>query len=445
VSLIGTLEQVSLSLVLQGIETYRKTGLLVIKQDAQWVELYFRDGRLLCIGPVKANATLGERLLQAGVISQSALQDALLTIGDAQCGETRMALTLMELGHVSHEGLRAWATKEASNVLRVLLQWQKGSIFFEDGQPAPADRLLVALSCLSLLPLAMPMASTPQPQHTPLEIAQPMAQPQLPQAQQLATSSIYAAAPAYQRVSQLIAEPELPTTGSTSPITFSSSESSMPTINMFSGFDEQPVSTLTPPQRISTALPPLPVDTSYLRPDTVLLPVDLSSLRSENLQLPLTPERWRLLTRVDGRTTLQQACQELAMSAELLCQVAGELITLGLVQPMTAQQAAIQELSPISRELLMAGLGNGYITPGSAAFAPQPWVAITPTTEALPPAFHPSLPCETNSQWGNGANGATFVPGRGWIANPQPLQPLQPSGPLYLKGMYMYAPAGNGR
>lgn len=427
---IGTLERLNLSVVLQGIETYAKTGLLVIKQDAQWVELYFRDGRLLCIGPVKTNTTLGERLLQAGVISQSALQDALLTIGDAQCGETRMALTLMELGHVSHEGLRAWATKEATNVLRVLMQWRKGSISFEEGLPAPADRLLVALSCLSLLPRSTSIANSPQPQP--------------PQSQQPAMPPIYTApAPVYQSVSQLLAEADVPITGSTSPISFSSPESPMPTMSMFSGFDEQPASTLIPPQRISAPLPPLPVDTSYLQADTVLLPVDLSSLRGENLQLPLTPERWRLLTRVDGRTTLQQASQELAMPSVQLCQVAGELIALGLVQPMTAQQATVQELSPVSRELLMAGLGNGYITPGSAAFAPPPWVAITPTTEALPPTFQSSLPCETKSQWGNGANGATFVPGRGWIANPQPLQPLQPSGPLYLNGAYV--PAGNGR
>ena len=152
-SLIGTLEQVSLSLILQGIETHAKTGLLVIKQEEQWVELYFRDGRLMCIGPVRANATLGERLLQAGVISQSALQDALQSIGEAQFGETRIALTLMELGYVSHEGLRAWATKEATNVLKVLFTWQNGTLYFEDGQQPPADRLLVALSCMSLLPL----------------------------------------------------------------------------------------------------------------------------------------------------------------------------------------------------------------------------------------------------------------------------------------------------
>ncbi len=58
-------------------------------------------------------------------------------------------------------------------------------------------------------------------------------------------------------------------------------------------------------------------------------------------------------------------------------------------------------------------------------------MAVAPTTDALPHAFNASLPFETKSQWGNGGNGATFVPGRGWIATPQPLQPVQPSGPFY--------------
>ena len=73
-SFIGKLEQLNLSLILQGIETYAKTGLLVIKQEVLWVELYFRDGRLMCIGPVRPNASLGDRLLQVGVISKQALQ-----------------------------------------------------------------------------------------------------------------------------------------------------------------------------------------------------------------------------------------------------------------------------------------------------------------------------------------------------------------------------------
>ena len=69
-SFIGTLEQFSLSTILLKIEEEAKTGVLIIKQEAQWVELSFRQGQLVCIGPVRSNKTLGDRLLQAGVISQ---------------------------------------------------------------------------------------------------------------------------------------------------------------------------------------------------------------------------------------------------------------------------------------------------------------------------------------------------------------------------------------
>ena len=106
-SLIGQLGQLNLSFVLQGIETYAKTGLLLVQQDVQKVELYFRDGRLMCIGPVRPDMSLGDRLLRAGVISPSALQDTLSALGIGQPGETRIALALMDLGYISHEDLRA--------------------------------------------------------------------------------------------------------------------------------------------------------------------------------------------------------------------------------------------------------------------------------------------------------------------------------------------------
>lgn len=438
-SLIGTLEQVSLSLILQGIEAHAKTGLLVIKQEEQWVELYFRDGRLMCIGPMRANATLGERLVQAGVISQPALQDALQSVGETQFGETRIALTLMELGYVSHEGLRAWAAKEATNVLKVLFTWQNGTLYFEDGQQPPADRLLVALSCMSLLPSIPTVLAPQEPQRVRVEVTPPVTQIQQPPLASMAAmmpeapmQNMSVTTPAM-NASQLFTEQEAPVTPG----------APLPSLNIFCDSDASNATSLTPPQRITTPMAPLPVNSSYLRADTVLMPVDLSSLREQNPQLPMTPERWKLLTRIDGQTTLQQVCQELAMPADIICQAAAELIALGLVQPTIGVRAAIAELSPISRELIMSGLGYGYITPGYAASATPPWSALGPTTDALPQSFQPALPFETKSQWGNGGNGATFVPGRGWIANSAPLQPLQPSGALYLNGSY--ARANNGR
>ena len=438
-SLIGTLEQVSLSLILQGIETRAKTGLLVINLEEQRVELYFRDGRLMCIGPMRTNVTLGERLLQAGVISQTALQDALHSVGEAHLGETRFALTLMELGYVSHERLRTWAIKEATNVLTILLNWRNGLLYFEEGQQPPADRLLIALSCMSLLP-SIPTVMTPQePQRVQVGVAPPVIQIQqppmthvMPLMPEAPTQHTYANTPAM-NASQLFTDQATPATPA----------SPMPSLNIFCDPDAQNLSTLTPPRRITTPMAPLPVNASYLRADMVLMPVDLSSLREQNPQLPMTPDRWKLLTRIDGRTTLQQACQELAMPVNIICQAAAELIALGLVQPTTGQQAAIKELSPISRELIMSGLGHGYIAPGYAAFATPPWTAVGPTTDALPQSIQPDIPFATDSQWGNGANGTTFVPGRGWTDNSQSVQPIKPSGPLYLNNG-VYAPATYG-
>ena len=82
-SLIVSLEQFSLASILRGIESNGKTGLLKIHRGEKWVELYFRQGQLLCIGPIRSNITLGDRLLQAGIISQQALQEALAFIGEA--------------------------------------------------------------------------------------------------------------------------------------------------------------------------------------------------------------------------------------------------------------------------------------------------------------------------------------------------------------------------
>lgn len=434
-SLIGQLEQLNLSLILQGIEKYAKTGLLIVKQDVQKVELYFREGRLMCIGPVRPDMSLGDRLLQAGVISSSALQDSLLAVGVAEPGETRLALTLMELGHVSHEGLRAWATNEASGVIQILLTWQNGEIYFEDEIQPPADRLLVSFSASSLLPAPPPVATPANPtRHETGAIRLQNIQPW-----NESTVSVQAQPAGLLSAAQLITE--MPPISAS----FSSPLPSLPAINMFSDVNAQVIPQLSPPMRISQPLPPLRIDTSFMRPDMVLKPLDLSALRQQSPQLQITPGQWRILTRVDGRTTLQTACQELGISAELLCQVAGELIALGLIHvSMPTQQASMNELPPVSADLFSPASNNGYVSYGNVVNTPQPWVAVTHTTDALPPSFGAHVSYETMSQWGNGGTGATFVPGRGWVANPQPMQPLQPGSPFYTTGG-VYAPVGSGR
>lgn len=453
-SFVSTLEQLRLSEVLPRIETHSKTGLLSIKQGTQQVEFYFRDGKLMCIGPVRANAPLEVRLLQAGVISSEALQESLRTIGP-QPGETRLVINLMDLGYTSRDDLRAWATQEACDVLRVLLQWRSGEVQFENNVQPPNDRLLVALSpsallATSLLPLPSPTPEPPParvPEVPPVQqVSPPQAQPRptFPASALVPTAPVSTASemPGRSGASQLVAN--MPGFSDVLPIP----ESPRPSTDVL--FEENHFTSATtdvPAEPLWIAVPLLPprIDTSFMRPEMVLIPSDLSSVREQNPQFQLTPEQWRLLTRVDGQTSLQMICQALTLPPEMVCRVAGELIAQGLLRIITPAMPVPFELSPVSRDMITSGLGNGYVSPGAAATIIQPWVALSPITDALPPSFAAlasGIPFETMSQWGNGGNGAIFVPGRGWVTGPQP--PLPASGSLYsTNGAYINA--GNGR
>lgn len=469
-SFIGTLEQLRLPDVLQRIEAHSKTGLLLVKQDSRQVELYFRDGKLMCIGPANANVPLETRLLQAGIISQHELQEALQTLGTQQPGETRLVITLMDMGYTSRDELRAWAMHEASAVISALSNRRQGAAYFEDDVPPPSDRLLVALSPATLMPPAtsasqsvpsapsVPSASAlpavpspkPEPVHPHIPDIAPVVSQRPHPAHTVPASAPVAAqpatatptTPAYISVSQLFAD--APNFADVLDVP----DSPLPATDaLFELSPSRPRKPATEPTWITEPYIPPRIDTSFMRPEMVLLPADLSGVRAQNPMVQLTPDQWRLLTRVDGQTNLQMMSQALAMPSTLVCQVAGELIAQGLLRIMTPTMQAPLELSPASRDMITAGLGNGYIMPGAAAAPVQPWAAISPVTDALPPS--PSynalnVPFETVSQWGNGGNGATFVPGRGWVTGSQPLQPIQQSGPLYAANG-MYIGVGGGR
>lgn len=388
-SLIGSLEQFNLSNVLQRVEAYAKTGLLIVRQEEKWVELSFRQGHLLCTGPVQPNSTLGERLLQAGVISQQALREVANFLGPSQHSETRTAIALIDLGYVNRESLYTWAVREASRILRMLLACSKGEIYFEEGSQPPADRLLIALSAGTLL---QQLADTPalQPAVTPaIARVQPSPAPVIPDPPTLYDASQF-----------------LDDSGDNVPFIPSPLSPEVPVLNLVRDTDPLPFSqaTLQPPQRaVGSVVPQMQVDTSFMQPHMVLLPTNLSTLREQNPQIELTPEQWRLFTRADGQTTLQMACQALVMLPQQVCQVAGELLALGLVT-----------ISSGTQDVVSAGIGNGY--------APMP--GFSGSFMLVPGgASNFSVPIETQSQWGNGGNGATFVlGGGGWVVASSPSQ-----------------------
>ena len=411
-SFIGTLEQFNLLNILQKAEAKAKTGLLIIKQEDHWVELSFRQGQLMCIGPVRSNQTLGERLLQAGVISQQAFQEVAYTLGTSQQSETRTAITLIDLGYLNQESLYNWAAKEASRVLQVLLAWTTGEIYFEEGQQPPADRLLIALSVASLLPQQLSV-STQQPfsagvfsTHVQEQSKRSATSPTIPDALPLHDASQF----------------------TISSISASLSLGERAVADVVRNTDALPPSSapFSFPKRVTEPLSPRRIDTSFMQPQMVLTPTDLSGLRERNPRIQLTPEQWRLFTRADGKTSLQIACQLLVMPRELVCQVAGELIALGLVTISMPASGSTGDQFSFPQDIMSAGLSNNYLVQTNGSNYSTP------------------VPIETHSQWGNGGNGATFIVGGGWVVASSPSQTLQPGGSHNL-GNDMYAQAGGVR
>jgi hypothetical protein len=266
---IGSLDQFDLSTILQRIESYRKTGLLVIKQDESSVVFSFRHGQLLCIGTVKPDVSLEERLLQAGVISQKAFQEVALALGERHNSEIATALALLDLGYVSQRNLYNWAFREASQVIETILAKENGDIYFEENQPPPSDRLLIALPISSLL----------------------------------AESRSGSAGD-----SNVSVQPYSSVSSNRSSISDMSTVYSPPT------FSED-----------STSV------SSYIQPQMVLAPLDLSAYPDQNRQVQITPEQWRLFRHADGLQTLRTAAIELGISLEQICRIAEELVALGIV------------------------------------------------------------------------------------------------------------------
>jgi hypothetical protein len=481
VSLLGTLEQFRLPNVLQRIESHEKTGLLVVRQGEVWVEFYVRDGCLLCIGPVRTSATLGDRLVQDKIISQQVWQAVKPGLDSDALSEMRLAITLMQWGYVTREQLRAWTTEKSLTVLCAVLAWTSGEVYFEEDTQPPADRLLVSMSITSLIEAANARVSSPQtqsiqtapapssamsakitPAHTSFSTPAPYTSVAMSgtspstfgQPAPVTPNADIAHVPTLTEAEQFFAEAasgsinSLPTASSETE-SFASffngsndAEISLPNTNeiSFASLASVDDSSATPPsiqpELVRYPTPPKRIDTSFMQPAMVLVPAELSAFREQNPKVQITPDQWRILTCVDGCNSLQMTCQLLGLAPDVVCVLAGELVAEGLIYVVPPEQVQTQDSDSNTGEPSVPGLANPYITPGYTASSVTPWSAVVPATDALP---HPStaLPFETESQWGNGGNGATFIPGRGWVTTPQAMQPLYSQGPLAsLNGVY---------
>jgi hypothetical protein len=332
----------------------------------------------------------------------------------------RFALTLMEQGLVRHEQLRAWATQKATEVLQALVMWTSGEVYFEEEASPPPDRLLVALSVSSLLSVLPTSVHTEElVESYSLPDQPPVAQPQRAEASR---SSIIST-PTLTDAAQFFQSHDVAITPA-----LSINEALLSIFTPDENIDTPPTAPAQPDVLVIPGS--VQIDTSFMRPEMVLVPGNLSAMGPENLQIQLKQEHWLVLRYVDGQTSLQAICQELQAPTSMFCQAAGDLMALGVLNVVEPGSAYANEVPQLPAMPAMLPQARGYAPVNAAAMQP-PWLPSPsmPLPDA-PSQYSPILPFETRSQWGNGNNGASFIPGRGWITAPLPAQPKRQEAPL---------------
>jgi Domain of unknown function (DUF4388) len=395
VSLIGTLELINLANVLQRVEAYTKTGLCVIRQGVQWVELYFGEGRLICINTNRADTLLGDRLVEADVISPQALQATLRFMEVEEPSEMRLALTLMDLGYADRAALRAWVEQQAVDVLQLLFTWSTGEIYFEEHVVPPADRLLVALSITSLLSAATDISVSST------AAARPISGP-VRSIQKQQKRGNFARVPdtlTMVDVAEFFTEitPALPVAPFAQQV-LSSDVELADTVSLAVLVPFQQAASSLPQGQVMASVMPRLIDTSFMRPEMVLVPADLSAFCEQNPQIALTPEQWQLLARADSQTSLQMVCQLLGWRPETVCRVAGELLVEGLLHVVPPTPEYVQELSLTAQTFMSPSLSTTFS--GSLTNSAPLWSASEP--EVLP-QYVSVLSDEPQPQRGNQA------------------------------------------
>jgi hypothetical protein len=138
----------------------------------------------------------------------------------------------------------------------------------------------------------------------------------------------------------------------------------------------------------------------------------------------MTPDQWRLFALIDGQLPLQALCQMLMAPADVVCLLAGELMAIGLVAPMTQNSGAYNDSSTSAREYGLPGMNNQSAPQAQAPYVvPMPNWTPQSTGGMTGPFGIP--PAETQTQWGN-ANNATFMAGGGWVLSTR--QPVAQPG-----------------
>jgi CheY-like chemotaxis protein len=128
-SLVGNLEDLGLGEILQIVSLSRKTGILTLHSRGREGSVIFRQGQVVRAASSTFQQSLGEVLIQKGVIDLAILRKS-LALQQEEGFRERLGVILIKHFGVSHEIIEEVVREQIENVVFTLFEWIEGSFEF---------------------------------------------------------------------------------------------------------------------------------------------------------------------------------------------------------------------------------------------------------------------------------------------------------------------------
>jgi tetratricopeptide (TPR) repeat protein len=127
-SINGSLRETSITDVLQLLAMGGKTGCLSLTHRGTFASVFFDAGRISYASIVNRRERIGQRLVQAGVITADQLRSALEKQG--QIPESRIGDVLVDMGLVTRDALELQIRAQVEEAVYLLFPWTDGTFTF---------------------------------------------------------------------------------------------------------------------------------------------------------------------------------------------------------------------------------------------------------------------------------------------------------------------------
>jgi len=153
-ALKGSLKEFNISEIFQFLSFSHKTGVLKIVSE-ETGNIYFKNGEGYYATSTKYNKPLGQRMVEAGLISQEDLQAALES-QKKKPNEVRIGRVLLEMKLVDEKALEEFIKEQIWDAFLDILSWEKGEFEFDVGKVPPGEDIGITFEAWNKLVADIP-------------------------------------------------------------------------------------------------------------------------------------------------------------------------------------------------------------------------------------------------------------------------------------------------